>query len=560
MNSNLKKFDKVSLLTALKFSPTVVMDIILGTIALNVLALALPLTLMQVYDRIIAQHALGTLFVLSTACGLAIFLETIVHIARDRVSSWCGSRFEFEGVRLGFDHLLHSPISNLEGENTIDRLEELNAFSALKSTYFLRSIQTLIDVPFAFGNLALAYFLAPKVAYFLAALLIAIILIHLALMAAVYFRKKNAQSANIRRDKKVLETFRYINTIRALTLEESVLRRVEKEQERMADLNLKSINLTAISSSILQVTPQVAIFGVLLVGAEDVLTHSITVGLLTTCMMLAGRCLAPVLALVSGWLHLEEKNKQEVYANKLLTLQSDNWKEEEESFPPIQGEIKIENLSFSHKKGSEPIISDVSFTIPAKAMLGINSNYDFASSIFTDLLMRNLSPSMGSISFDTQRMEDIPVKYFYRDVQCLTNEPVFFRGTILENLASFDVNLYDEAIEKSKSLGLEDAIAGFELGYTSMMDRENILATSTSLLMRMSILRAVIKKPRVLIINGVDHGMDMDSKKLFTKVLRFLKNKCTVLCITNDPAVLSMCDKVLYLRHGQFSENEGVDS
>lgn len=553
MSESRKQAKKVSIWKALRFSPSVIMDIVFGTILLNILALALPLTLMQVYDRIIAQRASGTLLILSSGCVIAILLETIVHIARDRISSWCGSRFEFKELNRGFETLLLCPISQLEGERTIEKLEELNSFTALKTSYFLRAIQNVIDVPFSLLNLLFVYILVPRIAYFLIVLILFTLLVHGCLFFLVFVSKTRAHSAHHDRDKNVIETFRFLNMIRAFSLEEPILRRVEKAQETLARSSLQASNLSTFSSSYLLVLPQLAIFGVLLTGASSVLKHSITVGVLTTCMMLAGRCIAPIIALVSTWLNFEERHSQEKKANALLSLQQDHWEKTKQT-APLRGEIDLVELSFSYPEDTSPLVQKISLKIAANSMVCIKSSYDKSSSAFAELLLRNIEAEEGDIFFDGMKIEEIPVGDFYRDVHGLSAHPVFFRGTILENLASFDVTKFDDALRISTELHLDNAIAGFDLGFSSMMDRENLLASSSSLLLRMAITRALIKGPRILIINGMDSCMDVETKQFFINVLTQLKGKCTILCITRDVTTLALSDQIMTLKDGVLVE------
>lgn len=554
MSGNKKASQKIDFISALKFSPGVVMDIVLGTVALNVLALALPMTLMQVYDRIINQRAIGTLMILVTGCAAAIILETIVHIARDRIASWCGARFEYQGVTSGFERLLRSTASHTEVERTIEHLQELNSFAVLKNSYFVRSIQTVIEIPFSLINLILVYYLVPGIAYFLVGLILFLLLTHLILYRAVFKAKKKEHAAHLRRDKSVMETFRFINMIRALTLEENVLRRIEMVQERFGWMNLRSLTLTSISTSILIIVPQVAIFGVLIIGADDVLKRLVTVGVLTTCMMLAGRCIAPVIALVSGWLQTQEKKEQEHNANKLLTLKPDHWNAEV-SFPQLRGEVTFNHLMFSYHDGSTQMLCDLYLNVPANSMIAINSENDKASTTLSEIIVRNIPPLSGSIQYDEINMDDIPVNDFYRDVHYLSKEPAFFRGTILDNLASFDVLRYDDAYLIAKTLGLDEVIASFELGFGTFLDREGILAAPASLLLRMSIGRAVIRNPRVLVINNIESGMDIETKKFFTKSILYMKGKCTIICVTNNPPTLNLAQAVVNLKEISTVQN-----
>jgi ATP-binding cassette subfamily C protein LapB len=563
MNNNFKhetgkKQGKVGFLSAMGFAPSSFIDIILGTIALNILALALPFTLMQVYDRIIHQKATGTLMILVAGCAIAIVFETIVHIARDRITSWAAARYEFKGVNTSFERLLRAPLPKTEsnGESTITHLQELTAFASVKNTYFVRNAQAFIDLPFSLLNLILLYVLVPNVAYFMCVLIIIVVLVHLVLLATVYKTRGEEHASHTKRDKIIMETFQLINMIRAMTTEEIALRRIEKNEESLISKTLKVLTLRSISSSFLQIIPQAAIFGVLLIGEQDVVSHKVTVGVLTTCMMLAGRCIGPIISTVSGWLYIREKHEQETNANKLLSLESESWATQDEKKDPLRGDITLNNLMFEYNEGSKVLVCNLYLTIQANTFFCFTSHNEKASNKLCDILMRNDVHTHGQILYDDFDIESIPVNNFYRDVHCLTKFIAFFKGTVLENLASFDIGLYDSAMSISKELGLDIAIASFEMGFNSILDNEITIATPNSLLLRMSIARAVIKKPRVLIINNLESGMDLDTKKFFLKALLYLKGTCTIISITNSAETLGMAQRILSLRETSVAQDD----
>ena len=555
----ISKKARISLWTAFSLAPSSVVDILLGTLAMNILALALPLTLMQVYDRIIHQRAVATLIFLSIGCFIAIFFETVVHIARDRISSWCGARFEFLELSKGFEKLLHSPYNALDGERTIQRLEEINSFALLKSTYFLRSIQTLIDIPFAAANLFLIYLLVPSICLIMVYIIAFAMLSHWILSFLMKHAKKKEHSAHILRDKKVLETFRFLNTIRGFSLEEPILRRIERSQEQLAEKTFLSANLLATSTSLLLTLPQIAIFSVLMIGARDVLKHNITVGVLTTCMMLAGRVISPVMSMVSSWLQREDRKIFESGANRLFSLEDDKWVHQrtqtQDTSTATQGELSLDDVSFSFPQDTELVLNHITLQVPAKSMLVLKSDNDKSSSALAELILRNFKPKSGSIRLDNTPIGDISVYSYYQDVHSLSGHPVFFKGSILENLASFNVSKYDEVLEVCQELGVDASIANFDLGFSSPLERESLLAMSSSLLLRMAIVRALVREPKVLVIYGMDSAMDMDTKSFFIQVLARLKGECTIFCISHDDSILAMSDQIATLQDGALSQD-----
>jgi ABC-type bacteriocin/lantibiotic exporter with double-glycine peptidase domain len=103
------------------------LDLLLATTLLNLLILALPLLLLQVYDRVIPNRTISTLILLALGVGVALLLEAFLRFARNQIAAWGAARFEhFAGV-CAFRHLLHADLASFEREGVCIHLERLNA-------------------------------------------------------------------------------------------------------------------------------------------------------------------------------------------------------------------------------------------------------------------------------------------------------------------------------------------------------------------------------------------------------------------------------------------------
>lgn len=147
-------------LGAFAYMPGGMFDLVLASTFINVLALALPLTLLQVYDRIIPNDAQETLSLLVIGVGVALAFDAILKLARSYVSGWMAARFEHLAGCNAIERLMRSPIVDYERQGAGVHLERMNALGVLKDFYAGQAVLAVCDLPFAVIYLAAVYYLA----------------------------------------------------------------------------------------------------------------------------------------------------------------------------------------------------------------------------------------------------------------------------------------------------------------------------------------------------------------------------------------------------------------
>ena len=117
---------------------------------INVIALAVPLTIMQVYDRIIPYNATGSLMWLILGASIAVLFEAILKIVRDQIGAWIGARYEYKLSSHCFEQILRADLDQVEDENLNTLMEKLASVATLRSSYCQKIYTSLLDLPFAF--------------------------------------------------------------------------------------------------------------------------------------------------------------------------------------------------------------------------------------------------------------------------------------------------------------------------------------------------------------------------------------------------------------------------
>jgi ATP-binding cassette subfamily C protein LapB len=137
--------------------------IITASVIINVLALAFPLLMLQLYDRILAQRSIDTLIVFCVGVGVAIALESVIRIFRSYATAWISARFEHQGYVSLTSRLLAEPINEFERKGTGTILEEYKSISTLRYHYSGQTFQQLMDLPFTALYLLIIFFISPLI-------------------------------------------------------------------------------------------------------------------------------------------------------------------------------------------------------------------------------------------------------------------------------------------------------------------------------------------------------------------------------------------------------------
>lgn len=285
----------------ISYTPGGVFDLILASVFINLLALAMPLTLLQVYDRIIPNSAEGTLILLIVGVGSALILEACLRQGRSYVGGWMGARFEHLAGVAAVERLLNVSIVDYERQGSGVHLERFNALGPLKEFYAGQAILALCDLPFAVLFLGAMYYLAGHL------VLVPIALIIFFAIAAIVVGKKlrdaleNRMMADDRRYSFIIEVLGGIHTVKGLAMEEQMIRRYERLQETCAAADYNVALQSSSASSTGALFSQLVLFCVVGYGATFVIDGVLTVGGLAACTMLAGRSMQPLQKAVGIW-------------------------------------------------------------------------------------------------------------------------------------------------------------------------------------------------------------------------------------------------------------------
>ncbi|MBF0444923.1 MAG: ATP-binding cassette domain-containing protein [Magnetococcales bacterium] len=527
-------------------------DLLSSSLAINILSLALPITLMQVYDRIIGNEAKTTLVWLVFGCCSAILLETALRLARSHVSGWMAARFDHLVGVGAVERVLSTPLQIFEKDGVGVHLERIYAINTLRGFYAGQIFQVMLDLPFSLIFIATIWLLNAKL------VLVPLVVITIFLTIFTTFKwqfEKNLIEQGLVNDRRynfIIELLSGIHLVKSLSLEEQMLRRYDRLQASAAKSNMKVTTWSELPTNIGGLFSQFMMFGIIAVGGPAVMDGSMTLGTLTACTLLGGRALQPIQSAGGFWMRFANAKMAREQLQELAELPLE-FKPGIPTFPnELEGHIKLDNVSFRYTVETPYLLKDVKISLAANKMVGISGSSAVGTTTLAYLLMGILKPENGVVYLDDFNLAEWNTSNLHGRIEYLPQNGVLFSGSIIDNIAMFNPLNRAAALDAAALFGLNDLVSNLAQGYETKVTSQSNDTMPTGLIQKIAIARAFVLRPRILLFDKSNVAMDRESEEIFLDFFKRMKGRSTIILISNQANLLSLCDEQYLLENANL--------
>lgn len=220
----------------------------------------------------------------------------------------------------------------------------------------------------------------------------------------------------------------------------------------------------------------------------------------------------------------------------------------------IKGDVAFKNVCFSYIKNRKTI-DNVSFDVKAGETLGIVGKTGAGKSTLANLLTRLYDVESGEILIDGVNVKDISFEDLHRSIAIVSQETYFFRGSVFENIryAKPDAT-YEEVLAASKTAGAHSFIIKYPDGYNTQIGWGN-RELSGGEKQRVSIARAILKNPRILILDEATAAMDTETERMIQAAITRITENCTTIIIAHRLSTLRDASKLVVIDNGRMTES-----
>jgi len=538
-------------------------DIFLASVFINLLALAMPMTLLQVYDRIIPNSADGTLILLISGVGAALILEALLRLARSYVTGWMGSRFDHLAGSAAMERLTGVSIIDYDRQGAGAHLERYNALSTVKEYYAGQGVLVMADVIFIPLYLGAVMFLAGKLVLVPFGMMVVFAVCAYFLGGKLRKALEGRLNADDRRFSFIIEVLGGVHTVKGLAMEEQMVRRYERLQETCAESEYNVALHSASAQSLGALFSQMVLFGVVGYGATFVIAGELTVGGLAACTMLGGRAMGPMQKAVGMWTRLQSFLLAEKRVGQLFSMETEKPSGLPE-LPEVHGEIELQNVTFTYGKNKDgeelpPLFENLNVHFKAGETIGICGGNASGKTSLLYLMMGVLAPTAGVVRIDGNDLQDYEASSIRRQASYLPQEGVLFNGTILENITMYREEKIDDAMDISKILGLDAVVSHMPQGYNTMVGDGAGDKLPRGFKQRIAIARALVDKPRILLFDEANTAMDGAGDATLKFLMEKLQGRVTLILVTPRPSLLSIADRIYDIEGSLLVERGGSD-
>ena len=528
--------------------PTVPAAIYFASFVINLLALALPLSIMQVYDRVIPNRSFSTLAWLFFGLAIALIIDFVLKTSRSVLLSWQATRFARNVENEGVARFLRAPNGGFEREPAAVHVNRYGAAAALADYHSGQARLVLIDLPFVVIALLVMAIVGGAMVLVPASLFFGFA--GLAIGRAREFRR--ILDARTTQDNRkydfIAEVLTGIHTVKVMAMEPQMQRRFERLQEAVAKTTMSSISTGQANQTAALLFGSVSQLVVVAIGGSQVINDQLTMGALAACTMLSGQILQPLLRAISLWTEKETVDHRRAEVKSLLDLPSAEVRLEIDT--PVKGNIRFENVVYRHPTDLNHTLAVGDISIEAGAMIGLKGKESSGRTTLLKLIQGEIEPTAGRVTVDGVSTLAPQFAAVRRHIAHVGAVPAIFSGTIMENLTMFGPEKRDFARKMAQLLGLEATINLLPDGYETKLGEGIGDDLPMSIAQQINIVRALTNRPRVLALDEANMLLDAIAEPALIKALNVLRGSLTVLVVTHRPSLLALCDQQIALEDG----------
>jgi len=344
-----------------------------------------------------------------------------------------------------------------------------------------------------------------------------------------------------------------IRTVKSFGNEEHELKKFSRVNKELAQISSENEVLWATMFPLMMFFSGLGEFLVLYFGGRAIIGETFTIGALVLFTMCMTFIYAPLRWLVSfpRWLASAMTSLVKVF--EVLGEESEITESENPNNVPISGGVRFDGVSFGYKS-YEPVLKDIDIDIKPGEMIGLVGRSGVGKSTLINLVLRLYDPNIGAVKINDTDIRDISPKYLHENIGVVFQDSFLFAGTVFDNIvyAKPDATL-EEVIAACKAANAHDFIMQTADGYNTLIG-EGGHSISGGERQRISIARAIIKNPEILILDEATSSLDVETESLIQESLQKLIKGRTTIAIAHRLSTLRNANRLIVLDEGSVAE------
>lgn len=510
-------------------------DVLLASLAIQLVGLATPLFTQVIIDKVIAHHSESTLIVLGVALVVFMLFTSGMSWLRQYLILHTGARIDAVLGEKVMRHLLHLPLPYFEARPTGTLVARLNGVEQLREFISGAAVTLVLDLPFLFIFLAVMFAYSWQLTLIVLGILALIVLASL-IMVPVFRERLDRQFLLWARNQAYLtEYLAGMATVKSLQLEPMVDKRYGNYLAQYLSAGFATRQVGNTYQVVASGLEQVMTLAILIVGAWYVMQNvELTVGMLVAFQMFASRMSQPVMRIVGLWLEFQQASVAVKRLGDILDMPQEPYTLAPQRAAGGEGRIDIRDLGFRYSEQHPWLYRNLNLTIPTGKLTVLMGPSGCGKSTLAKLMQGFYWPQEGQITLDGRDIRQLAANELRATFGVVPQETVLFSGTIYDNLVMAHPHAsFEDVIAACRAAEIHEVIEKLQQGYQTEIG-ERGTGLSGGQRQRVAIARALLKRPKVLIFDEAISNLDQQTAEHFAQTINRLKGKVTMIFITHQ--------------------------
>ncbi|MEX0603950.1 MAG: peptidase domain-containing ABC transporter [Marinobacter sp.] len=526
-------------------------DIIIASLAIQLLGLAMPLFTQVIIDKVIVHNTLNTLLVVAVALVMFAIFTAIMTWIRQYLVLHTGNRIDAVLGANVFSHLFRLPMRYFEQRPTGTLVARIEGIETIRSFITGAAVTLVLDLPFMFVFLAVMFFYSWQLTLIVLGILLAIAIISISIAPALRRRLNEQFQLGARNQAFLVEYITGMETVKSLQMEPQLRNRFGDYLASYLGSSFRARNLFNTYNVSANTLEQIQSLAILCVGAWIVMTtNTMTVGMLVAFQMFASRLSQPVLRLVGLWQEFQQANIAVKRLGDVMDAPAEPYSLTPSRAPGGKGQIEIQSLGFRYADDRPPLYRNLNLTIKPGTAVALTGPSGCGKSTLAKLLQGFYRPTEGRILIDGRDVCNLTANELRAHFGVVPQETQLFSGTIYDNLIAANPHAtFEQVVQACRLAEIHETVEGLPEGYQTALGERGV-GLSGGQKQRLAIARALLKRPQILIFDEATSALDAATAEQFAQTVNKLRGKVTLVFITHQVPRGLAIDEHLTLQRG----------
>jgi len=527
-------------------------DVLLAAFMINVFALALPLFSMNVYDRVVPNHAIETLWMLAIGVSIVLVADLVLRSMRGYFLDQASSRVDVRLSAYIMERVLGLRLEN-RPLSAGSFASNLRSFETIRDFITSATVTAFIDVPFAVIFLVVIGWISWPLIFPILIGMLMMLAYAITVHSKMHELSETTYRASAMRNATLVESLVGLEAIKALGAESVMQRKWELSANFLSSVGGQLRLLSASTINVATWVTQLVNIVVIVVGVYLISDNNLTLGGLIACSMLSSRAMAPI-SQVAGLL-TQYHNAATALKSLDSILQQPVERPADSNFVTRQhftGDIEFKDVDFSYPEQGQTALRNVSLKIRAGEHVAILGRVGSGKTTLEKLILGLYRPTSGAVLVDGIDLRQLDPAELRRNIGYVPQDVTLFYGSLRDNLTISSTTADDAAVLRAAKVGgIIDFVNNHPKGF-DMTVGERGESLSGGQRQAVAIARAAINDPPILIMDEPTGSMDHSSEEEIKQQLGSYAAGKTLIVVTHRTSLLDLVERIIVIDAGKI--------